>query len=93
MPSRRATATASDGRQEIAFDIDLVVFDAAGTELLRQPNFVALVHQAHGRPREFVANMTVKMSGAPAGGYKLEFVFHDRHGGGTASFTTEVTLQ
>ncbi len=81
------------GRSEIAFDIDLKVMDPAGTVLVEMPSFMQLVHQTWGPAREFVANMSVDMGQAPPGDYRLEFTFHDRHGGQSASFTTDVTLQ
>ncbi len=81
------------GRMEIAFDIDLRVMDPTGAVLLEVPNFMALAYQTWGPAREFVANMTVDMAQAPAGDYRLEFTFRDRHGGQSASFTTDVTLQ
>ena len=82
-----------NGKLEIAFDIDLRVLDPAGTVLLEAPDFMQVAHQTWGPAREFVANMTVAMGEAPAGQYRLEFTFRDRHGGQQSSFTTDVTLQ
>lgn len=83
-----------NGKYEIAFDVDLRLLDKAGTVLLEAPNFLALSHQAQGMAREFVGTLTVNLGPeAPAGDYQLEFTFRDRHGGQSASFTTEVTLQ
>lgn len=92
-PEGYGYGTLPDGRSEIAFDIDLRVMDPAGTVLLEAPGFMQVAHQVWGPAREFVANMTVNMGQAPAGDYTLEFTFHDRHGGQSSSFTTNVTLQ
>jgi hypothetical protein len=82
-----------NGKLEIAFDIDLRVLDGSGALLVEAPNFMQLQYQTAGKVHEFLANMTVELGDTPAGQYTLEFIFHDRHNGQSASFTTDIVVQ
>jgi hypothetical protein len=81
------------GFHEISFDIDLRVLDPAGAVLVEQPSFANFVVKSMAQARELMVNLTASLDGAPAGNYTLEFTFHDRHGGESASFTNDITIK
>lgn len=85
---------AGNGMYEIAFDIDLIVKDtASGEVLLESPSLMQIAYQAMVPAREFVANLNYTLGTAPPGSYTLETVFHDRHGGQQASFTSDIVIR
>ncbi len=82
-----------DGKYEIAFAIDMKVMTPDGSEVANMPDFAELKLASFGQPHEFVANVTITLTGAPAGDYALELTFRDLHGGQSADFTMRVSIQ
>lgn len=82
-----------DGRNEIAFDIDLKVLGTDGEVLADAPGIMNLAYASHGTPHEFMANITYNLDGIPPGTYTLDTTFRDRHAEQSASFTNEIVIK
>jgi hypothetical protein len=59
------------------FDIDLRILSPEGTVLLNQPDFLAVAQESRARTRDFLLMMTLDLSGAEPGNYRLEYTVRD----------------
>jgi len=78
-----------DWKQEGDFYISLLTvdFDLAtpdGTVLAGQKGFGKFDFKSHVPNTEYMANLTLNVSGAPAGDYVLDLTVNDENGGGSA---------
>jgi hypothetical protein len=80
-------------RHEIAFDIDLAIFEAAsGRRIAAIPGIQTIRATALRPVREFPASITYEWAGAPAGTYRLVTTLRDRHSGKAGSFELTVEI-
>lgn len=69
--------TGEDAGYRFGFDIDLRILSPEGTVLLAQPDFMAVEETSRARTRDFLLMMTLDLSGAEPGNYRLEYTVRD----------------
>lgn len=80
------------GRYEVAFDVDLAIFDAAGRRIAEIPGIEELRLVSRAPNREFPASITYEWAGAGPGVYRLVTTLRDRHSGKSGSFELTVEI-
>jgi len=76
-----------NGIYEIAIDGDVAIATLQKQVLAKMPDFLKSRMQSHRRNKEFMVQMTVELSGAPAGQYILLARLKDQVTGKTTSFS------
>lgn len=64
--------------------VDFEIMSPQGEVLAGQKNFGQFEFHSHAQNTEYMANLTLNLTGAPAGSYVLGITLRDRHGGQTA---------
>jgi len=67
-----------NGIHQIAIDVDLVITDRKGKELLSREGFGNFELNSRRKNREFYMKLTLSLKGAPPGDYILVLPIHDR---------------
>lgn len=67
------------GGLQISFDIDLVLRDGSGEEVLAREDFISVETPVRYRNREFQLTLSLNLTGAPTGKYAASFLARDRH--------------
>ena len=78
---------AGDGTYEIAINGDVAIATLQKQVLAKMPDFLKSRMRSHRRNKEFMVQMTVELSGAPAGQYVLLARLKDQVTGKTTSFS------
>lgn len=85
-------AEAEDGQWRLAFAVDLIVQDAAGTTLAEAPGFIEIETLLRDPQADFYANLTYNLTGAPPGDYLLVSTLRDLQSDRTGRFDLAVTI-
>ena len=81
-----------DGTLSELLDADLQLLDAQGNLLGHQDGFLNADIRSRSKLLETYLNLSATLSSFEAGGYKLQFVLHDRAAGKEVTFAVPVTL-
>jgi hypothetical protein len=74
------------GIMEIGLDVDLVLEDDKGTQLVAQEDFASYVQPVRYRNREFQMSLTANLSGLQPGKYIGKFTIRDKNSDKRGSF-------
>ncbi len=77
---------------EIAFDVDLAIFDARGRRIAAIPGIQSMRFASRRPIREFPASITYDWAGAGPGAYRLVTTLRDRHSGKAGSFELDIEI-
>ncbi len=79
--------TAEDGMNSFGTAIDVRILTAEDEEIFAQTDFLTIASESAEKPTEFFGNLSLEMSGLPAGAYVLELTLKDMASDETAPVT------
>lgn len=77
----------------LALAMDAYVMDTSGKVLFGKENFLKVAKKSHRRVRQMYINVTLNLTGAPAGKYVIKLVVKDLVGGGQSAIRVPVEFQ
>lgn len=77
----------------LALAMDAYVMDTSGKVLFGKENFLKMAKKSHRRARQMYINVTMNLTGAPAGKYIIKLVVKDLVGGGQSAIRVPVEFQ
>jgi hypothetical protein len=89
---RNLVQTRTPGKFEPALEIDIEVVPEKG-ETIRQPKFMSMRIPSKSRINDLFVNLSVSLGSAPAGKYRLRFIFRDLNSAKTATVEQDVTIR
>jgi hypothetical protein len=92
-PKNLVYSRAADGTYTPAFTVDFDVVDTTGKVLGGQEKFGSWRFPTKSPVQDIYMNLTVNVSGLPAGAYKVRFVVRDANSPKTATVEQAVTLK
>ncbi|WP_157738828.1 hypothetical protein [Labrenzia sp. VG12] len=82
-----------DGLYNSLLTVDFDLTSPEGKVLAGQKGFGRFNFKSHVPNTEYMANLTLNVSGAPAGDYVLVLTVNDEHGGGSAKVDLPFTIK
>lgn len=84
--------SAGEGLYSIGFVVDLRILSESGEVLGDMPSIVNLDLNTRYKNREFQANLTYTLEGAPPGRYVLETTLHDKNSAKVGTFQNSIEI-
>jgi hypothetical protein len=92
-PKNLVNSRTAAGTYTPAFDVDLQILTAGGQVVASQEKFGSFRLPTKSAVQDLFLNLTVSLSGAPPGEYRIRFVVRDLNSKKTATITQPITLK